>query len=80
MRKKEPSNGCNADLAFRHDCRVDDGCHRVHTDAYEGDDRGRDFLLFPKQLKSDGGEEEADDDEVDCFQERVAWECFGKDS
>ena len=58
---------------------MDDGSHCVQSDAHEGEDWGRALLLFSKELKSDVGEEDADDDEVGRPQERVAWECFGKE-
>ena len=58
---------------------MDEGSHYVQSDAHEGEDWGRALLLFSKELKSDVGEEDADDDEVGRPQERGAWECFGKD-
>ena len=57
---------------------MDNGSHSVQSDAHEGEDWGRAFLLFPKELASDGGEEEADDDEVGRPQDRVAREGFGE--
>ena len=57
---------------------MDNGSHSVQSDAHEGEDWGRAFLLFPKELASDGGEEEADDDEMGRPQDRVAREGFGE--
>ena len=57
---------------------MDHGSHYVQSDAHEGEDWGRALLLFSKELKSDVGEEDADDDEVGRPQERVAGEGFGE--
>ena len=56
-----------------------DGCHCIQSNANEGDDCGRTFLLLSKLETSNGSEEQEDDHEVSCSKEMVAGECHGED-